>query len=230
MRADPLRARASRILAASAFATLGFVCVCAVADNAAAQVLYKWIDADGKTQYSDRPPKDFKGTVTRIEPDEQPAPAAPYRAPAPGAKDGEGRGAQLPDPLVERREQRRKLAAAIAVARDKLAAAKSALDSAGGPQDDEHQVVQQRVDSTSAKPGPGSATTGGMLGTSGASGGTARSNCTSVKGADGRVVTTCPTVVPNDAFYDRMRKLEDDVRAAEEGLAAAEQAYRRGAD
>jgi Domain of unknown function (DUF4124) len=228
VRASPLRARASRIVAASALAALGFVCACA--GDAAAQVLYKWVDADGKTQYSDRPPKDFKGTVTRIEPDEQPAPAAPYRAPAPRAMDGEGVGAQLPDPLGERREQRRKLAAAIALARDRLAAAKSALDSAGGPQDDEHQVIQQRVDSASAKPGPGSATTGGMLGTSGASGGTPRSNCTSVKGADGRVVTTCPTVVPNDAFYDRMRKLEDDVRAAEEDLAAAEQAYRRGAD
>jgi hypothetical protein len=223
-----LRARANRIVAASAFAMLGFVC--AFAGDAAAQVLYKWIDADGKTQYSDRPPKDFKGTVSRIEPDEQPAPVAPYRAPGAGARAGGEGAAQLPDPLLERREQRRKLTAAVTTARDKLDAAKSALDAAGGPQDDEQQVVQQRVDSTSAKPGPGSATTGGMLGTSGASGGIPRSNCTSVKGADGRVVTTCPTIVPNDAFYDRMRKLEDDVRAAEEGLAAAEQAYRRGAD
>jgi Domain of unknown function (DUF4124) len=228
VRASPLRAGANRIVAAWAFAALGLACTCA--GGAAAQVLYKWVDADGKTQYSDRPPKDFKGTVTRIEPDEQPAPAAPYRAPGAGAKaDGDG-ATQRPDPLIERRERERKLAAAVASARDKLAAAKLALDSAGGPQDDEHQVIQQRVDSTSATPGPGSATTGGMLGTSGVSGGTARSNCTSVKGADGRTVTTCPTIVPNDAFYDRMRKLEDEVRAAEENLAAAEQAYRRGAN
>jgi hypothetical protein len=221
-----LGARANRIVAAWTFAALGFAC----AGDAAAQVLYKWVDADGKTQYSDRPPKEFKGSVTRIEPDEHPAPAPPYRAPGAGAKAGDDGAAQRPDPLIARRDLERKLAAAVAAARDKLAAAKAALDSAGGPQDDEHQVIQQRVDSTSATPGPGSATTGGMLGTSGVSGATPRSNCTSVKGADGRIVTTCPTIVPNDAFYDRMRKLEEDVRAAEESLAAAEQAYRRGAN
>ena len=39
-----------------------------------------------------------------------------------------------------------------------------------------------------------------------------------------------PTVVPSEAYYERVQKLEDDVRRAEEEVAAAEQAYRRGVD
>ena len=130
----------------------------------------------------------------------------------------------------QKREERRKLEASVSAARIKLEAAKAALDAGGAPQDDERQVVQQRVETGRPAPGPGSASTGGMLGMGGMLGGAPRSNCTTVKGADGRVVTTCPTQVPNDAYYDRIRKLEDDVRAAEEGLEAAQRAYRRGVD
>jgi hypothetical protein len=224
--ARPLRAFTHRIAAASALALFAV----ALAGGAAAQALYKWVDADGKTQYSDRPPKDFKGAVTRIEPDEQPAPLSPYRAPRAGVAAGQDGAAQLPDVAGERRELRRKLAAAVTNARDKLAAAKAALEAGGVPQDDERQAVQQRVDAATPAPGPGSASTGGMLGNGGMLGGAPRSNCTKSKGSSGQVVVTCPTLVPNDAYYERVRKLEDDVRAAEEELAAAEQAYRRGAD
>lgn len=198
--------------------------------DAYAQVLYKWVDADGKTQYSDKPPKSFKGEVTRIDADEQPAAAAPYRPPASNAKRGEESGPIAPDVAAERRELRRKLTADVANAREKLATAKAALDAASAPQDDERQVVQQRVEKGRPAPGSGSATTGGMLGMGGMLGGAPRSNCTTAKSADGRVVTTCPTQVPNDAYYERVRKLEDDVRAAEEELDAAQRAYRRGVD
>jgi hypothetical protein len=224
--ARPLRAGAQRIAAALALAAFAL----AVAGGAAAQVLYKWTDVDGKTQYSDRPPKDFKGVITRIEPDEQPAPVTPYQAPRTGVTAGQDGVKQLPDVAAERREVRRRLAAAVERARDRLAVAKAALEDGGAPQDDERQVVQQRVDSSAPLPGPGSASTGGMLGNAGMIGGAPRSNCTKSKGSSGQVVTTCPTLVPNDAYYERIRKLEDDVRAAEEELAAAEQAYRRGAD
>ncbi|HEY5000092.1 MAG TPA: DUF4124 domain-containing protein [Usitatibacter sp.] len=203
----------------------------ALAGGAAAQGLYKWIDADGKTQYSDKPPKNFKGTLTRIAPDEQPATMAPYRAPAPAAAtQGDGTGSQAPDPAMQRRELRGKLGAAVEIAREKVAAAKSALDAAGSPRDDEHQVIQQRVEQGRPAPGDGSASTGGMFGSGGMMGSTARSNCATVKSDDGRVVTTCPTIVPNDAYYDRIKKLEDDMRAAEAELAAAQLAYRRGVD
>jgi hypothetical protein len=209
----------NRRVATSAFAILALALAC----SAAAQVLYKWIDDDGKTQYSDRPPKSFKGTVTRIDPDEQPTPGTPYRAPAAASKRGEEGFVQPPDVAGERRELRRKLAADVAMAREKLAAAKLMLDVTGAPQDDEKQVIQQRSDKDSPRASSTAATTGGTPAT-------ARSNCTTAKNADGRTVTTCPTLIPNDAYYDRIRKLEDEVRAAEESLADAERAYRRGAD
>jgi hypothetical protein len=208
-----------RILAASAFAILAL----ALAGGAAAQVLYKWIDDDGKTQYSDRPPKNFKGAVTRIEPDEQPPPGAPYRAAGPAARPGEDGFMQPPDVAAARRELRRKLAADVAAARERLAAAKLALEVSSAPQDDERQTIQRRTDQVSALPGTGSAIAGSGLAFG-------RSNCTTAKNADGRPVTTCPTAIPNDAYYERIRKLEDDVRAAEENLDTAERAYRRGVD
>jgi len=107
-----------RIVGASA---LAFLCL-AFVGTASAQVLYKWVDDDGKTQYSDRPPKSFKGTVTRIDPDEQPTPGVPYRVPAAAAKRGEEGVVRPPDVAGDRRELRRKLAADVATARDKLAA------------------------------------------------------------------------------------------------------------
>jgi Domain of unknown function (DUF4124) len=193
------------------------------ASDACAQVLYKWVDDDGKTQYSDRPPKNFNGTVTRIDPDEQPTPGVPYRVPAAGAKRTDESFVQPPDVAGQRRELRRKLAADVAAAREKLAAAKSMIEATGTPQDDERQVIQQRSDKASPAASSTSATTAGTPAS-------ARSNCTTAKNADGHTVTTCPTLIPNEAYYDRIRKLEDDVRAAEESLAEAERAYRRGAD
>lgn len=194
-----------------------------------AQVLYKWVDADGKTQYSDKAPmKNFTGPVTRIEPDEQPAAAPVYRAPRASPKAEEEQPAQ-PDLAAARRERRRKLAENVAQARAKLGAAKAAVEGAV-PGDDERQVIQQRVEKGRPAPGAGSASTGGMLGSGGMHGGAARSNCKTVKGNDGKTITTCPTMVPSDAFYARVKGLEDAVKAAEEELAAAEQAYRRGVD
>ncbi len=204
-------------------ALLAIAVLAAPASDSYAQVLYKWIDDDGKTQYSDRPPKNFKGTVTRIEPDEQPPPVAPYRAAGPSAKQGEDGLVRLPDVAAERRDLRRKLAADVAAARERLATAKLAIEASSAPQDDEKQTIQRRTDQVSNLPGSGSAATGGGLAFG-------RSNCTTAKNAEGLPVTTCPTAIPNDAYYERIRKLEDDVRAAEEDLATAERAYRRGAD
>ena len=71
----PSAGRRSAALAAAAAAL-------ALSLPIAAQVLYKWIDADGKVQYSDQPPKKHSGPVTRIEPDPAPAPG-PVRKPIP---------------------------------------------------------------------------------------------------------------------------------------------------
>jgi Domain of unknown function (DUF4124) len=210
-------------------AVLAFACA-----GAAAQVLYKWIDSDGKVQYSDRPPKNFSGAVTRIEPDEQPMPFVPAPGkPRAGAKAALEHGEEAvagPDPAAARREVRRKLEADVAAARQKLEGAKAALEASSSPQDDERQVIQQKVDRANPAPGGGSASTGGMQGSGGMLGGAARSNCRTARSSDGKVVTTCATSVPNDAYYDRIKGLEDAVKAAEEELAVAEQAYRRGVD
>ena len=65
--------------ASLAAAALALACVSWAAE---AQVLYKWIDADGKVQYSDTPPKNPKGPVTRIEPDVAPTPPASTSRPS----------------------------------------------------------------------------------------------------------------------------------------------------
>lgn len=201
--------------------------------EAAAQVLYKWTDAEGKVQYSDRAPKNFTGAVTRLEPDEQPVPSMPTPGkPLPGAtavQVGEERPA-APDSAGQRRALRLKLEYDVALARRKLESARAALEASPSPQDDERQVIQQKREKGNPAPGPGSASTGGMLGSGAMHGGTPRSNCRTVKGNDGKTITTCPTAVPNDAFYDRINALEEAVTVAEKELAAAEQAYRRGVD
>ncbi|HUL96907.1 MAG TPA: DUF4124 domain-containing protein [Usitatibacter sp.] len=204
--------------------------VCLAALCAPAQTLYRWMDAQGRIHYSDTPPKNPVGPVTRIEPDEKPdttwKPPAP-KAPA-AAVDAET--AQPPDRATQRRATRNQLEARVQAAREKLANAKAALEAGQDPQDDEHQVIQQRMDKNNPTAGPGSASTGGMNGMGGMLGGAPRSNCKSAKDATGNVVTMCPTAVPTEAYYERIQKLEDDVKAAEEELAAAEQAYRRGVD
>ncbi len=57
----------------------------------------------------------------------------------------------------------------------------------------------------------------------------ARGNCRPIK-QDGGVVFLCPTLVPNESYYERLGKLEGAVRDAEAEVAAAEEAYRRGVD
>ena len=178
------------------------------------QVLYKWIDADGKVQYSDRPPKDPKG-VTRIEPDTpstpSPAPPAPPKAAADPAK-----APAAPDPAGKRRAVRNELEKKLAQARDNLDAARKALAEGSSPEPEERQVVQQQM-----KAGTG----GGMHGLS-----QARSNCRSFTDKNGKAGVMCPASTPNQAYFERIAKLEEAVRNAEEEVAQAEQEWRRGVD
>lgn len=176
--------------------------------EALSQALYKWTDKDGKIQYSDKPPVKFEGEVTRIEIDAQPATRPPYVPPQAQPRTVEEGPAQPADPATKRRELRLKLEARLAEARTQQAAAKAALEAAGSPQEGEGQVVQQRF----AKPKAG------------------RSNCRAVMGADNKVFYNCPALVPNDAYYERIKNLEDALARAEEELSAAEEAYRRGVD
>jgi hypothetical protein len=56
-----------------------------------------------------------------------------------------------------------------------------------------------------------------------------RSNCR-VEQAAGRKWLMCPTSVPTQEYHERIARLEANLRKAEEDLAAAEEAWRRGVD
>ena len=189
---------------------VGVAWACAL--PAQAQVMYKWIDADGKVQYSDKRPKDFKGPVTLIQTDEAPMPPAPPKAvPVPAAKDA----AKPPQDLAaKRRATRDDLWARLVGAREKLEGARKALAAGADPEPDERQVIQQEM----------KAGEGGMHGLS-----KARSNCRPMV-KDGKNIVMCPATLATDAYYERQARLEVAVRQAEEELAAAEEAWRRGVD
>ena len=55
-------------------------------------------------------------------------------------------------------------------------------------------------------------------------------NCFAATDASGVASLNCPSRVPQEAFYERQKKLEDDLKRAEEELELAERAYRRGTD
>lgn len=210
---------------------LCFVAIAAMQSIVMAQVLYKWTDKDGRVQYSDTPPKNFQGPVTRIEPDTPPTPT-PALSGAGAAEAGKGNDGTraLIDMAAKKRAARDKLEANLVAARARLASAKAALDNAT-PGNDERQVIQQKFDQVNPIPGPGSSSTGGMLGMGASLGATKRSNCTtSTNSPNNAPVTVCPTVLPNGAYYDRVKQLQDAVSSAEDDVAAAEQAYRRGVD
>lgn len=193
--------------------------LCAFAGAADAQVLYKWTDADGKTQYSDRPPKSYTGTLTRIEPDVQPPAGIPYKAPdkAPASAVEKGRepSAAPPDRATQRRNTRDELEKRVALARASLERARKALESGENPEPDEQQVIQQQQ-----RPGQG-----GMHGLS-----PQRSNCRPAVDVKGKAIVLCNAVMPNEQYFERQAKLEEAVKQAEQELADAQEAWRRGMD
>ena len=195
--------RAARLLAG---------CVLLIGSTAAAQTFYRWTDDQGRVQYSDQPPKNFKGEVTRIESDIAPTPAAaPKAAPAPKAEAKPAPEKAAADPATRRRAQRERLAADVTRAKARLEAAKAALENGGAPGVDERQVVQKQF-ARGTQPG------------------TPRSNCREVVRADGKKGLMCPSLVPNEGYYDRIAALEEEVKRAEKDLDEAERAYRRGTD
>jgi len=196
-------ARALRLACLAAAITFGVA-----AQAADTRTLYRWTDGEGRIQYSDKPPTKFNGEVTRIEVelDSNTRPAA--RAPLIAPDVMRDVVPAPPDMAKTRRDKREKLDALVRVAQDKVAAAKAALEGGGDIHDDEQQVVQRRY----AKAPAG------------------KSNCRVDKDGTGKTVVVCPSLAPNDAYYERQRALEDLLKKAEEELAEAEYAYRRGVD
>jgi hypothetical protein len=194
--------RLARVLVATA------ALVASVVALAETKTFYRWTDAQGRIQYSDKPPTGFKGELTTFEVEfdgtKAKGPAVPRApiVPADVMRD------VVPPPIdvaKGKRDQRAKLEESLRKAQDKVAAAKTALESGGDIKEDERQVVQR----TYAKAQPD------------------KSNCRATNdGKKGAVM--CPSIVPGEPYYDRQRGLEEALRKAEEELAEAEAAYRRG--
>ena len=187
----------------------------ALSEGASAQTLYKWVDKDGKTHYSDKQPVGFKGEVTRIEADAQPAPMPAAKVPAKAAKAEADDDEKVPDIAARRRAERERLAARLAMARARLEEARKALVDGEEPREGEKQFVQQHHARNERRPDRTPPP---------------RLNCMSQKASDGRAIWNCPTPIPGEAYFSRQKELEEAVQKAEEDLAEAEQAYRRGVD
>lgn len=169
------------------------------------KTFYRWTDEQGRLQYSDKPPTGFKGEVTKFEVDYDATKARVAPAPRVPADVMRDVAPPPPDVAKSRRDQRAKLEDSLRKAQDKVAAAKAALESGGDLKEDERQVVQRKY----AKAQPDKA------------------NCRPTQdGKKGAVM--CPSIVPGEPYYDRQRGLEEALRQAEEELADAETAYRRG--
>lgn len=208
------------------------LCVCGAAHAAD---LYRWTDANGRVVYGDKPPKNALN-VTRVDVDTStttiparpvPAPAAPAASAAPAP--------QVPDILTQRRATRARLEAAVAQARERLDLARKNLAEASDMAPDEQQSVVEKVAdlppgtqaplSPGVDPGNMQVVGGGMYGMS-----VSRQNCSKVRGPSGKAGVICPTIIPNQAYRERIAMLEDAVKKAEADLDAAQEAYRRGVD
>ena len=175
------------------------------------QSVYKQVDKDGKTTYSDqRAAKE--GKPLEIDSD---------RNVTQSAKD-KGTGSKalsIEEHVKQRRELRDTLRAAIEQAQAALDVAREALAKGQEPREDEWQPTVSNADNA-GKPNASGVITGrnGQV------------VCSKVKGPDGSNRVLCPAVqVPGEAFRDRFKALEDAVAKAEESLREAEQNYRRNA-
>jgi len=180
-----------------------------------AQTLYKWTDKDGRVQYADKPPANFKGEVTRMEADAVPPPLKPAARPAAKTQADEEEKDKVPDTATRRRAERERLSGLLAAARAKVEKARSDLASGEDVLDEERQIVQQHHPRDAKRPQNTPAP---------------RQNCMGQTTPEGRTVWNCPTPIPGEAYFERQKALEEALQKAEEELAEAERAYRRGVD
>jgi len=204
------RKGSSARLRKAAMAALAFVCAAAFAAPAGAVTFYKWTDERGEVHYGDAPPKAFAATAKRIDVDTTSQPVARPRPPVAQPVAVPEPAAEPPDPLTQRRLTRARLEKNLEDARARLDLARKALAETASPQEGEQQVVQGKPLGQQDVPSPGSG----------------RSNC--IKTAAGTIV--CPHLVPSEQYYERIDRMQEEVRLAEQAVEDAELAYRQGVD
>ena len=192
---------------------------CLLAASAGATTLYTWIDAQGRTQYSDRPPKDFNGEVRRIETDAPPPPQATPepRAAIPAAVPAAKADAPPAGMVEQRRATRARLQKELNAARAKVEEARQALAAGEDASVDDRQLLSRPMAPPSGQPGVEVPMA-------------LRRNCRVTETPGGTKTTACPVSVPTEAYYTRVRELEEALARAEADLEAAQVAYRRGVD
>jgi hypothetical protein len=173
----------------------------------AQQILFKLVDRDGRVTYSDSVPKNYGGTVVRIESDASPSPM-------PAVKSGEvapkaATGSKMAE---DRRRIREDLEKKLRAAQARVEEARKAKAEGGEPLPEEMQTIQHRYAPLRSGEQPPNA------------------NCFAASDASGAPSLNCPSRVPQESFYDRQKKLDEDLKRAEEELELAERAYRRGTD
>ena len=203
---------------------LGFAA--AFAAPAGAVTFYKWTDDRGQVHYGDAPPKAFAATARRIDVDTTSQPTVRPRPPVAQPAAVPEEPAATPDLLTQRRLTRARLEKNLEDARARLDLARKALAETAGPQEGEQQVIQGKPLAPDATlPNPG--TSRDQSGVPNA--GSGRANCTSVKTQAGTSVV-CPHLAPTEQYYERIDRLQEEVRLAEQAVEDAELAYRRGVD
>lgn len=177
---------------------------------ASAQTVYRYVDKDGKVVLSDQPPKGI--AFEKVEYDRNTnVIESPKRSQGTRTEAGEVGN----DRARQRARLRDELRAAVDAARDRLIAAKAALEAGRDPQDDEWQPTVTQPDN-GGKPNSKGVITG--------RGGKVVCNVDAYR----RVV--CPAVpVPSEAYRKRIENLEQAVADAEQALREAENKYRRNA-
>ncbi len=220
---------------------------------AAAETLYKLTERDGSVTYANAIPHGFSGEVKRLDIDTRANVASGADRPADRLSANGAMASAPPDLLTQRRASRAALEANLERARDRLAQARAALDELLNPQGPEFQGVQRVTESDEPRPAPpappveverrpgfpqpapapggdsGEAVQG-RPGAGGMHGMAPLQNCRNVVTPGGATARVCGGAVPSAAYHERVAALEHEVRLAEEEVAAAETAYRRGVD
>ena len=203
--------------------TVNFAFAIALLASSGAQAvtLYKLVDSKGGVTYTESPPYGFNGKVVPVDIafDTTPVPPKPPQA-AVTEKAEVNAPTPQPDYLTKRRATRAALEMRLTQARQALDNAKLALANAT-MEPDEAQIIMVP---TTKQPRPGEVVPGNPPSIR-----TDPKMCGEVV-RNGKRVHTCGRVVGNENFVARMNQLEEGVKRAEEEVAEAETAWRRGVD